>query len=58
MVVFVDVGVSMPVMDGSGAAVPETVGTTTRSERQTPRPEMVLEVPLQFAEMQVPPRKT
>lgn len=53
-----DVGVSMPVMEGRGAAVPDVVGTTTRSERQIPRPEMVLEAPLQFAEEQVPPRRT
>ena len=38
--------------------VPEGGGTKTRSERQMPRPEMTLEVPLQLAETQVPPRRT
>jgi len=45
-------------MDGCGAALPETVGTATSSERQTPRPGMTLEALLQFAETHVPARRT
>ena len=52
-------GVSMPVMVGRGGRVlvPEGVGTSTRSERQIPRPGITLEEPLQLAETQVPPRR-
>ncbi|TFY66625.1 hypothetical protein EVG20_g4460 [Dentipellis fragilis] len=49
-------GAVRPVMEGSGGsgAVPEACGTATRSERQMPRPEMVFDVPLQLAWVQVP----
>lgn len=50
----------MPVRDGRGVAelVPDACGTTTRSERQTPRPGMTLDDPLQLAETQLPARRT
>lgn len=53
-------GESRPVIDGNGAAVlvPDGWGTTTRSDRHTPRPGTTLEPLLQVAETQVPPRNT
>lgn len=56
----VEMGVSMPVIVGSGEAelVVDAGGTTTRSERQRPSPGITLEPPLQLAETHVPPRRT
>jgi hypothetical protein len=55
-------GVSMPVILGRGMAedVPEAVvtGTTTRSERHMPSPGTTVELLVQLAETQVPPRRT
>jgi hypothetical protein len=54
------VGFVRPVMEGRGAGelVPEALGATTRSDRQTPSPATTLEDPLQFAETQEPARST
>jgi hypothetical protein len=43
---------------GAGVLVPEALGPTTSSDKQTPSPAITLEVPLQFAETQDPARKT
>jgi len=52
-------GVDSPVMEGiAPELVPEEEGTITSSERHAPRPGTTLEPLVQFAEEQVPPRKT
>ncbi|OCH86960.1 hypothetical protein OBBRIDRAFT_837782 [Obba rivulosa] len=55
-----ETGELIPVMEGSGGTefVPVAGGTKTRSERQRPKPEITLLLFAQFAETQVPPRRT
>ena len=48
----------MPLTVGRGAAVPDGVGTTTRSERQIPRPGTMLDELLQLLGTHEPPRRT
>lgn len=51
-------GVLRPDGNGVPGLVPDACGTTTSSERQTPRPGTTPEELLQLAATQLPPRKT